>query len=176
MTACLWIDHQSPEIFGQKSFTNGNGALQSTRHMTRMPVRAFTVIEILIVVVILAVLAAIVVPRFSSATTETRESALKMEVYRIRTQLAVYKSEHQGNWPTAANFTEQLIFASDTQGNTAMVGTRGYPYGPYLRRFPVNPFTLTSTVGNDAIGTSDWYYDESNGEFRANDTSDNAIF
>src|SRR3954447_24016768 len=56
--------------------------------------RAFTLIEILIVVVILGILATIVLPQFSNASNTARESALKDDLRYLRTQVAVYKAQH----------------------------------------------------------------------------------
>jgi general secretion pathway protein G len=138
--------------------------------------RAFTLVEILIVVVILGILAAIVVPQFTSATNESRENALKMSLHRIRQQLEIYEQQHDGDYPSLENFEEQMTLASDSLGNTAAVGTDGFPHGPYIREIPKNPFTSTNTVGDGAVGDSDWYYDEITGEFAANDEAEHRLF
>ncbi len=121
----------------------------------------FTLVEILVVVLILSILAVIVVPQFTSAAGETRENALKMDLFRIRQQLEVYKQQHDDSYPTLDNFESQLTQGSNQFGQTAVPGTEGYPYGPYLRNIPPNPFTSKNTVGSGAVGDSDWYYDES---------------
>src|SRR3954469_12888331 len=56
--------------------------------------RAFTLIEILIVLVILGILATIVVPQFSNASMTARENTLKDELRYLRTQVVVYKAQH----------------------------------------------------------------------------------
>src|SRR6185295_7253169 len=55
---------------------------------------AFTLIEILIVVVILGILATIVVPQFSNASINAKENTLKDELRYLRTQIVVYKAQH----------------------------------------------------------------------------------
>ena len=55
--------------------------------------KAFTLVEILIVVVILGILAAIVIPRFSDASHQARESALKDNVRFLRSQIQLYKAQ-----------------------------------------------------------------------------------
>lgn len=134
----------------------------------------FTLVELTIVILILAILAALVIPQFSSASDESRDNSLKMNLYRIRQQLEVYRQQHNGNWPSQANFVEQMTMASNADGQTAEPGTAGYPYGPYIREIPVNPWTNTATTGSGDIGTSDWYYNESTGEFRPNNSEDAA--
>jgi general secretion pathway protein G len=119
--------------------------------------RAFTLVEILIVVVLLAVLAAIVVPAFSQATTPAKESALASDVGLLRRFVLIYASQHlevapgypNGNAsgsPTNAAFRDQAMLSSKGSGQTAAIGTAGFPYGPYLSKIPVNPFNGKDTV------------------------------
>lgn len=131
----------------------------------------FTLIEILIVVVILGVLAAMVIPQFTRAAEDTRANSIKMDLFRIRTQLGIYREQHKGEYPTAADFVNQMTMASNATGDTAAKGTAGYPLGPYLLDIPSNPSNGLSTVTQDAAGSSGWYYDDSTGDFRANDSA-----
>ncbi len=133
--------------------------------------RAFTLVEILIVVVILGILAAIVVPQFVSAAAESRENSLKMSLHRMRTQIEIYKEQHDGTYPALADFAAQLTQASNIAGATAAPGTAGYTLGPYIRDIPKNPKNGLSDVTNGAVGSSAWYYDETNGQFLANDSA-----
>ncbi len=130
----------------------------------------FSLIEILIVVAVLGILAALAVPQFTSAASQSRENSLKMDLHRIRTQLEIYKQQHNGNWPSFDDFEAQLTQATDEAGTFGAVGTAGLNLGPYLRQIPVNPQTSSNTLGTGAAGTSDWYYDENIGEFLANDS------
>jgi general secretion pathway protein G len=137
----------------------------------RLPKReGFTLIEILIVVVILGILAAIVIPLFSSATTESQNNSMRMDLQRIRTQLELYRNQHN-QYPQMASFGGQLTQATDDAGNVAAPGTAGFKWGPYLLNVPNNPNTSDNSIGNGAVGTSSWYYDETSGEFRANDSA-----
>lgn len=131
----------------------------------------FTLVEILIVVVILGVLASIVIPQFTSATDSSRESTLKMDLHRIRTQLVLYQQQHNGEYPTVSDFETQMTQASNTAGDTAAAGTAGYPHGPYIQQMPLNPWTTTRDVGGGAVGTSAWYFNSSTGDFRANNSA-----
>lgn len=129
-----------------------------------MPVRkAFTLVEILIVVVILGILAAIVLPKFSNASAIARASMLADDLRVIRMQVQVFKSQHyelppgypDGD-PTAAPmeaaFIAQMTMASKSDCSTAAPGTAGYDYGPYLREVPTNPVNGKSTVDVIADG------------------------
>jgi len=126
--------------------------------------KAFTLVEILIVVLILAILAAVVLPRFSNASALARASMLADDLRVLRTQLTFYRSQHldvaagypDGD-PTAAPSQDAFVFqmtkASNALGETAEPGTAGFDYGPYLRAIPPNPVNGKRTVemiGNGA--------------------------
>jgi general secretion pathway protein G len=109
---------------------------------------AFTLVEILIVVIILGILAAIVLPKFSTATATARASMLADNLRIFRTQVAVYEGQHLsqapgypsgGGTPTEADFVAQMTQSSRDDGQTAAVGTDGYKHGPYMREIPPNP-------------------------------------
>jgi type II secretion system protein G len=136
----------------------------------------FTLIEILVVVVLLGILAALVIPQFTNASAQSRDNSMRMSLYRLRGQLEVYKQEHNGNWPTLANFENQMTLASNVDGATAAVGTAGYPLGPYVREIPVNPFTDTRDISAGSVGSSAWYYNETTGQFSPNDTADHRLY
>lgn len=150
--------------------------------MTHLPARfqpaarrfatGFTLVEILVVVVILGILAGIVLPQFSNATDESKESAMLGNLKQMRTQIELYRTEHDGSYPTLADFIDQMTLASDRDGATAAIGTAGYPLGPYLPRIPQNPYTDTVPIGDGAVGTSAWYYDETTGHIAPNDSAD----
>ncbi len=133
--------------------------------------RAFTLIEVLIVVIVLGILAAVVIPQFTDASTDAKLSALQTNLATTRTQLQLYKLQHNDTWPTLATFSNQMTLSSKADGTTAAVGTTGYPYGPYILSVPNNPYTSTKTVTAGAADSSAWYYDEDTGVFRANDTA-----
>ena len=60
---------------------------------TRAP-RGFTLVEILIVVIILGILAAIVIPQFTNASQNARESSLQSTLQTLRSQIQLYKLQH----------------------------------------------------------------------------------
>src|SRR3970282_1207807 len=83
---------------------------------------AFTLIEVLIVVVIMAVLAATIIPQFSTSTKDARESSQKFNLQSLRTQLELYRVQHGGALPTGANNLEQLTKATDSTGAVSTTG------------------------------------------------------
>src|SRR5215510_1473265 len=101
---------------------------------------AFTLIEVLIVVVIMAILAATIIPQFTDSTKDAKTSTAKMNVATLRAQIQLYRTQHSGLNPTAT--LVELTQTTDINGAT---GGAGAVYGPYLRQIPVNPFTNLST-------------------------------
>ena len=76
----------------------------------RTAVKGFTLIEILIVVIILGILAAIVIPQFSNASTSAKTSAVVSTAQSLRSQVALYKLQHNDVLPPAgANFASLFI-------------------------------------------------------------------
>ncbi len=140
--------------------------------------RGFTLIEVLIVVVIMAVLAATIIPQFSSSTRDAKDSSLKFNMHAMRSQIELYKLHHLGKYPDeigdATNgFLPQLTNATDVNGNTGDPGP-SYPYGPYIDNdLPPNPFDGKNNVtevdlGGDkpaavADANGGWQYDPKTG-------------
>lgn len=144
--------------------------------------KGFTLVEILIVVIILGILAAIVIPQFTEASNDARESALASDLQTVRSQLELYKVQHLERYPNIAatglpdaapaNFVLRLTSRTDQLGAIDVAGA----FGPYLQKFPTNPF---ATVGPDQVlfGVADpapgagsgWYFNTALGKFSAND-------
>jgi len=147
-----------------------------------MKTKGFTLVEILIVVVILGILAAIVIPQFTEASTEAKLSSLCTDLQTLRSQIELYKIQHNDNPPDFANFVAQMTTYSDISGATNAAKTPVFCYGPYMQKVPVNQFNnkldatgihglldSTGTVGDD-VGS--WEYDETVGSIYPDDAYD----
>ncbi len=152
--------------------------------------RAFTLVEILIVVVLLGILAAIVIPALAGGTTLARQSTLAMNLNLLRRFIPVYASQHlevapgypngdRNAAPTEQAFVDQATLPSTMYGQTAARGTAGFPLGPYISNIPPNPFNKLATLmvlgdgaafpaaGDDNTG---WIYKPATGEIRPNNS------
>lgn len=120
--------------------------------------RAFTLVEILIVVVILGILAAVVVPQFAGAADEARAGNLQSQIRSIQEQIELYRAR-TGSYPSLA----------ELQADPTDAGT---DWGPlvdnnYLKSSPVNPVNGQSAVADEAGEDVGWVYDEATGQVTA---------
>ena len=144
-------------------------SLQSARRQS-----GFTLVELLIVAIILAILAAIIIPQFASTTTDAQESALRANAAALRSAITLYGQQH-GDFPgvnTAAGgvctggtagtglagsqqaIEDQLTFYSDAAGVTCSLPLAGFAFGPYLQAdtLPLNPITDSGVFAIVATG------------------------
>jgi prepilin-type N-terminal cleavage/methylation domain-containing protein len=137
------------------------------RHHEGPQQTGFTLVELLIVVVILGILAAIAIPRFESATLESKEAQVLGNLAIVRQAIEIYAAQHNG-YPTV-DIVQQLT------GQTDRFGAAGTTYGPYIRGdFPMNPFKgrndiqVLNTMYHTAYGLQGWMYAQQTGELRMN--------
>ncbi len=133
--------------------------------------RGFTLVEILIVVVILGILAAIVIPQFSSASESAKSSSLVSQIQTIRSQLELAQVQHNGTYPDLVNDGWDVMTSEtepDSAYTTATDGS-GNEVGPYLQQAPSNPFAADPNAST-AVAADDsaaWNYDNTTGMIRA---------
>lgn len=141
----------------------------------------FTLVEVLIVVVILGILAATVLPQFSQASKDAKESSVVQNLQMIRHQVGLFKFQHDGKLPAegttdAAAFTNQMTQKTTLAG---VVDAANGNLGPYIiGQLPPNAYnnSRTVTVKNGALVAADydgsgghgWAYSSTTGEVRAN--------
>ena len=142
----------------------------------------FTLVEILIVVVILGILAAIVIPQFTEASSEARLSSLCTDLQTMRSQIELYKIQHNDELPGqqtgGATFVEAMTGYTDIDG-TVQAGPGDDIYGPYIQKVPTNQFNdsdeidFSGTPGTPANG-SGWDFNTTTGAWHADDNAEHA--
>jgi len=102
--------------------------------MSRRRIRAFTLIEVMVVIAILAVLAALIVPKVMSRPDEARVVAARQDIASLLQALKLYRLDNL-RYPT----TEQGLAALVTRPTLAPVPPNWKP-GGYLERLPRDPW------------------------------------
>jgi len=122
--------------------------------------RGFTLVELVMVIAVIAMLAAIVVPRFASQRDYAAIATTKANLESLRTAVDVYYAQ-EDQWPTALS---DLLVAAPITGNI------------YLRKMPeerITPGGSTAEVGA-YDGTGGWIYDTATQEVLPNFSGNDA--
>ena len=152
--------------------------------------KAFTLIELMIVVAILGILAAVVIPSVQGHTSSARDSAAKDMLRTLRNQIELYKFHHVDLAPgykgaaeiDAVKTVKQFIKCTKVNGSISFSSTPSgtYIHGPYLPEMTTNPYNGLSTITIVADATafsavadgtsSGWLYKRGTAEIRVNST------
>lgn len=125
--------------------------------MPRRGRSAFTLIEILVVVIILGILSAIVVPQFSSASEEAKIESTNVQLQKLRNTLAVYYVRNNSKFP-------QVTAGLGTWGEVLGEGYMHVP--PNNQYVGANGQVITLGVGPDAAFQElyGWIYNPATGD------------
>jgi len=149
----------------------------------------FTLVEILIVVVIMGILAAIVVPQFSQSSDDARFTSTIQNLQSLRGQVDLYRNQHEGRLPgdvadsdDDTTFRDQMTQPTNEAGTVGAFGSASFPFGPYIHnQIPANPFNGSRSVknvgtfpatapGGDTTADPGWIYERASGRIRINRT------
>ena len=153
-----------------------------------MKEKAFTLVEMILVVTILGILGALVLPTFQGHIAKARESAAKDNLRVMRNQIELYKLQHKGVPPgyVDGSGAPTALLAMQFTGTTAETGAASpstvpsapYLYGPYVKKLPGNPYNKLSNITYVAEATAfsaavdgtsgGWLYKKETGEFKIN--------
>ena len=125
--------------------------------------KGFTLIEMLIVIVVIAILALIVIPRLLGAGRKAKEATLRGDVHQLRNSIQQFEADC-GDYPAALSSLMTVPAAGSTGGGGIMLDVNGWQ-GPYLRtpdnNLPKDPFTESGTT---------WSYTASTGHVASGST------
>ena len=138
----------------------------------------FTAMEIVIVAIVVCIIAAVSVPRFSMAKSNGRLSDMIGKLQQVRSQIALYKLQHNGLLPgqntAGGNIAENDFVKAMTMKDSAGLG-------PYLGAIPANCFIRDKSAdkitfvndldavacGNEGTG---WWFNAATGKFCASNS------
>ncbi len=160
-----------------------------------------TLIEVLIVVILMGIIAAVAIPRFTTATNDAQDNTLNANLATLRTTVELYAAQHNGRYPgqyketdgttavatnaeAATAFVAQLLQYSDNNGKVSATKDPLYPHGPYFRTgMPNNPLPTSSNtvvadfstgatlVGTGAANGTGWKVAAQTGQVIANNST-----
>jgi len=163
--------------------------------------KGLTLVEMLIVVILMGIIAAVAIPRFTTATNDALDNTLSANLASLRTVIELYAAQHNGRFPgqvketdgttavssnaeAATAFVAQLAQYSDVSGKVSATKDPNYPFGPYFRTgIPKNPLpsnsstvvadyvTVATLVGTGASGGTGWKVAAQTGQIIANNSN-----
>jgi general secretion pathway protein G len=142
----------------------------------------FTLVEVLIVVMIMAILAATIVPQFANSTNDAKLNTAKFNLQTLRSQIEMYKAQHNGMAPNAT--LTSLTSSTNSSGTIGAAGA-SFPYGPYMVSVPLNYISNSNTVAaapangvtpTAAVTGAGWLYDVTTGKIWFNDTGSPQLY
>jgi len=111
--------------------------------MSKTEIKGFTLIEVMVVVVILAVLAALIVPRVVGRTDEARAVAAKQDIATIMQSLKLYRIDNS-RYPTNEQGLEALVSRPTTEPQPSN-------WKSYLDKLPKDPWGNTYLYLNPGV-------------------------
>lgn len=191
---------QSESVFTVKSTNKKTRGAKTTmkqrQEATGKPGRAaFTLIEMLIVIIILGILAMVIIPQITTSTDDAKLNTLRTNLGAMRNAVELYYAQHNSAYPgdavpatkpaavvtTADAMVAQLTRYTDVAGNISNTKSTTFAFGPYVKgvALGLNPFNNKSDVTMDTTttdittktsgGNTGWKFYSKTGVLMAND-------
>ena len=128
--------------------------------------KGFTLIELVVIIVILGILAAVAIPKYQNLTTEAKESATRAALGGLRSGITIYYANQAvttgtATWPSAADL-----------GTVGTVMEQEIPKNPYQLDTNAPDSIVTGVTKGVIVGTrGGWAYNPSTGQVWANTNS-----
>ena len=112
-----------------------------------MKKNGFTLIELMLVVAIIGLLAAIAIPKFANMVVKAREASMKGQLGGIRSALSIYYSDNDGFYPPNISFGGTCTSTND---NASVLD------GKYIQKIPILRHATQSDTGHSGNCVLSW--------------------
>jgi general secretion pathway protein G len=115
--------------------------------------KGFTLIELLVVIAIISIIAAFMMPNFTSVQDRAREAGVKSVMHSVQLAIEAYNMENEA-YPMGTNISlKELVDNYLLQGG-------------YVTSTPKNPFTGNEYAQSDKAGKITYIYDDASGSYK----------
>jgi general secretion pathway protein G len=132
--------------------------------------KGFTLIELVVVIMIIGILAAVAAPKLFKTSGSASDNAAKSSLSVVRDAIERYAADNGGTLPTAAQLTDMTVMGKYLRGSTFP----RVPVGPLASTAASNN-TVKATTGTtstpESSPTAGWMYNTQTGEFIINSSA-----
>lgn len=119
----------------------------------------FTLVELVVVILILGILAAVAAPKFMSTSATATDNGLKQSLSVVRDAIELYAAQNAGSYPSADSLKTSL--KSYLRGND-------FPKSPVGKKDGSIKAGTSTPLTKDVDSSTDWLYNATTGEFICN--------
>jgi prepilin-type N-terminal cleavage/methylation domain-containing protein len=132
--------------------------------MVRNKEKGFTMIELMIVVAIIGILAAIALPKFADMIEKSREGSTKGNAGALKSSNAIYYGDQQGIWPQTLNTFSIYRYSLYLDQIPQVKVTGKFDPNTVLQRPPVgNTVSMSTANVVPILASTGWLYDSTTG-------------
>src|SRR5262245_752638 len=141
-----------------------------TMKKNRKKEQGFTLIELMIVVAIIGILAALALPKFASLVEKSREAATKGNLNSMRSAISIYYGDTEGVYPQEIYTTSAYIFSKYLETIPPVKATHS-GIGIGISESPSGTSCLQTTDENISVTGTGWRYNVAQGHLFVNSSA-----